>query len=113
VRVGAALLPVEGVEEPAVEHRLEAAPEPGEVERVGDEERHREAARGRLLAARAIADGAASIPITRRPRAARWSAFSPVPQPTSSTDPTTRPASASFTISAWGRPISQGTSPAR
>src|SRR6185369_5710867 len=49
-----------------------------------------------------------SAPTTVRPREARNSAFSPVPQPASSTDPRNPPASKSRSTTGCGRPISHG-----
>ena len=52
-----------------------------------------------------------SIPCTSCPRSARYSAFSPVPQPTSRTSPLIAPASARSMNSRCGRPISHGGVP--
>ena len=60
--------------------------------------------------ARRIATSTKSMPTTRRPRAAKNRAFSPVPQPASRTGLTTR--SATATKAACGLPMSQGAGPA-
>ena len=67
-----------------------------------------------LAAARSIAAAAKSTPSTACPSPARWSAFSPVPHPASSTDPLMRPVWARRTSAPCGRPTSHvGVPPSR
>ncbi len=61
--------------------------------------------------AMASAVSATSMPRTGNPSAAMCSAFSPVPQPASSTAPENPPSEARRTIAGCGRPISHGAGP--
>ena len=64
-----------------------------------------------LARAAATAASTASTPTTSNPWAENASAFSPVPQPASSTGPRTCPSAASRSNAGCARPMSQGGVP--
>jgi hypothetical protein len=99
------------VEQAAVKSGVEGLPEVRQRERICHQKGGRESPGGGLLPGRAIAVGAASTPVTSRPREARYNAFSPVPQPMSITEPAKAPSSASRSTIGCARPMSQAGVP--
>ena len=101
----------EGVEQPAVDHRVELAARVSAIPGVADDEMGVNASLGSFGLGLLDSDRYEVESQTSWPLGARNRRFSPVPQPTSRTLPPIWPFSANFTIAGCGRPVSPGAWP--
>ena len=105
------LAAVKRVEQPAVQHRLKQRPKRfswSALAAAKSTSIPRAAAFARAIAG---AVSATSTPRTGNPSEATCSAFSPVPQPASSTGPANPPSDATRAIAGYGWPASHGAGP--